>query len=97
MPAPPLRTGYQRSNSDHRHNSFSYDHDENGADFEMPPAKKRNDGSGVGTFKLADEAQMGGLSSLLIATDNGKCTNNNNKFLTDRMEIDEEKDDAKGK
>lgn len=60
---------------------------------------KRSEGSGVGTFKLADEAQMGGLSSLMHgATEmHGKCANNNNKFMANNMEVDEEKDDEKGK
>lgn len=67
----------------------------------MQPLKakyKRNEGSGVGTFKLADEAQMGNLSSLMISSEtNGKCVNNNNKFMANSMDVDEEKDDEKGK
>lgn len=55
-------------------------------------ANKRNDGAGMSTFKFADEAQMGGLSSLMA---NDKCTNNNTKFATNSMEVDEEKDDEK--
>lgn len=58
----------------------------------------------MGTFKLADEAQMGGLNRLMVEADakNGKCaninTNNNNdgKPMTDAMETDEDKDDEKG-
>lgn len=77
--------------------SFSSDHDEHISDFEMrPPSKalkKRNDGTGMSTFKLADEAQMGGLSSLMA---NDKYANNNNKCMADNMEVDEEKDDEKG-
>lgn len=52
---------------------------------------KRNDGTAVSTFKLADEAQMGGLSSLMAEGANGKCANNNNKFMANNMETDEEK------
>lgn len=97
-----MRTGYQRMVSD-RHSSFS--ESDTFSDFDLQPRKpkcKHNEGSGVGTFKLADEAQMGGLSSLMMATDtNGKCANNNNnnnnKFMANNMEIDEEKDDEKGK
>lgn len=48
----------------------------------------------MSTFKFADEAQMGGLSSLMA---NDKCANNNNKCMADSMEVDEEKDDEKGK
>lgn len=61
----------------------------------IKPSIKRNDGTGVSTFKLADEAQMGGLNSLMAtSTDevNGKCANNNNnKFITNNMEVDVEK------
>lgn len=66
----------------------------------MRPAKvpKRTDGSGVSTFKLADEAQMGGLSSLMVAAEaiNGKCANNNNTFMANSMEVNDDKDDDKG-
>lgn len=81
-----------------RHSSFS---DENVADFDLHPTKrpsKHTDGSGVGMFKLADEAQMGGLNRLMIATEgsNGKCSNNNYKFMANSMEAGEERDDDKG-
>ncbi|XP_055326707.1 uncharacterized protein LOC129580386 [Sitodiplosis mosellana] len=97
LPAPPLRTGYQRMASD-RHSSFSEPY--NFSDFDLQPPKikcKRYEGSGVGTFfKLADEAQMGSLSSLMVSSEiNGKCANNNNKFMANNMEVDEEKDDEK--
>lgn len=79
--------------------SFSIDHDEhiNNYEFDMQPAKaanKRHDGSGMSTFKLADEAQMGGLSCLMAGV---KCANNNNSFMANSMEVDEEKDDEKGR
>lgn len=96
LPAPPLRTACPRTTNE-RHNSYLFEHEENGSDFDMRPTKvlKRHEGSGVGTFKLADEAQMGGLSSLMVASEatNGKCANNNNKFMSNSMEIDEQKDD----
>lgn len=95
LPAPPLRTTCPRTTND-RHHSYSFEHEENGSDLDMRPMKvlKRHEGSGVSTFKLADEAQMGGLSSLMVAAEatNGKCANNNNKFMSNSMEIDEQKD-----
>lgn len=41
---------------------------------------------------------MGNLSSLMIGTEitNGKCANNNNEFMANHMEVDGEKEDAKG-
>lgn len=50
-------------------------------------AEKFNENTDVGTFKLADEAQMGGLSSLMTNVDakNGIHTNNNDKFHANNM------------
>lgn len=98
MPAPPLRSIGPRNITD-RHTSFSSDHDENGYDFDAHAAKfsnKLNENAGVGTFKLADEAQMGGLSSLMVASDakKGNCANNNNnKLMVDAMEMDDDMND----
>ncbi|XP_031626644.1 uncharacterized protein LOC116342953 [Contarinia nasturtii] len=97
LPAPPIRTGYQRMCSNDRQSSFS---DENGSECDILSAKipKRHENSTVTTFKLADEAQMGGLSSLMVSNENGngKCANNNDdKFITNNMKIgdgDAEKD-----
>lgn len=67
---------------------------------------KYNESNGVGTFKFADEAQMGGLNRLMADADakNGICANNNNnnnndsKPIMNAMETDEDKDDeCKGK
>lgn len=66
-------------------------------------SNKYNESAGVGTFKLADEAQMGGLNRLMLDADaaNGKCANNNNnndndndiKPMMDTMETDEDKEE----
>lgn len=64
-------------------------------------ADKFNENTDVGTFKLADEAQMGGLSSLMINIDtkNGIHTNNNDKFHANNMSDPDavECHDVKGK
>lgn len=69
-------------------------------EFDLHPTKvgKHIDGSGVGMFKLADEAQMGGLNRLMFATEgsNGKCPNNNYKFMANNMEAGDESHDDKG-
>lgn len=93
-----MRTSSHRIGND-RHNSFSFDHEGNYFDLQATRASyKKCDVSGVSTFKLADEAQMGNLSSLMIGTEitNGKCANNNNEFMANHMEVDGEKEDAKG-
>lgn len=90
MPAPPLRTIYHRVSSNERNGSFS---DENVSDFDILSTKapKHCDtGSAVSTFKLADEAQMGGLSSLMA------ITNNNDKCMANNMQVDDDKDEEKG-
>lgn len=74
-------------NSNERNGSFS---DENVSEFEILSTKapKHCAGSAVSTFKLADEAQMGGLSSLI---------NNNDKFMdNNNMQVDDAKDEEKG-
>lgn len=57
---------------------------------EQNPEKCSSD---VGTFKLADEAHMGGLNSLMVAVDIVRSiTNNNNyKFNADQSTEDEGK------
>lgn len=60
--------------------------------------RKSSVNAGVGTFKLADEAQMGGLNSLMMAADIVRnITNNNYKLNADQStEDDLSKDEVKG-
>lgn len=54
------------------------------------PTAKIADNSNVGVFKLADEAQMGGLSSLMIS--DAKQENNNDQYhANNNMDVCENK------
>lgn len=68
--------GYTRSTSEsdgrERLSSFS-----SSASLPVMPAASNTDNSNVGVFKFADEAQMGGLSSLMT---NPKHENNNDRY-----------------
>lgn len=61
-------------------------------------SEKSSAESDVGTFKLADETQMGGLNSLMIAVDIARnITNNNYKMTIEQSTTEDElKDDDKG-
>lgn len=78
LPAPPLRTlptQVSKSNGSERSDSFSDPYD-----FDIEPLPRKRSTSEakpiMGGFKLADEAQMGGLSSLMKAAEviNGKMS-----------------------
>lgn len=94
LPAPPLRTLSTRPGNAERppfNYSYGYDadifindsiHRTNG---NTPPKEelltigtKSNRGPNVGIFKLADEAQMGGLNSLMASYDSKSPSGNNN-------------------
>lgn len=94
LPAPPLRTLSTRpSNTDRPafNYSYGYDADSFTADSihrtngnvqikdDLPAmVPKPNRGPNVGIFKLADEAQMGGLNSLMASYDSKAHSGNNN-------------------
>lgn len=83
LPAPPLRTLNTRPGNADRpsylNESFdsAYRSDDNQyRDSRADDLKRKARPSNVGIFKLADEAQMGGLSSLMVSF-KPKSTNNN--------------------
>lgn len=94
LPAPPLRTLSTRPGNTDRppfNYAFAYDaafitndsmHRTNGSipiNEDTPTiATKSNRGPNVGIFKLADEAQMGGLNSLMASYDSKSPSGNNN-------------------
>lgn len=95
LPAPPLRasstTTRPHSNDEYSPESDSHDDgvfnhkspsSDNHVEIEMvsKPKIRKISKSNVGVFKLADEAQMGGLNSLMAAVETvsarSNCTNN---------------------
>lgn len=96
LPAPPLRTlptQSSRSTGSERSDSLSDPYD-----YDIEPLPNKNTtqtNSNMGMFKLADEAQMGGLSSLMRAVEviSGKTSsektneNQNQKDINQSMYI----------
>lgn len=89
LPAPPLRSvAYNRSNSGN--DSSDCDAFNRTTDIVGEQNPEKCSSNDVGTFKLADEAHMGGLNSLMVAADIVRSiTNNNYKLNADQSTEDE--------
>lgn len=107
LPAPPLRLATVRSNSECEIRNGSQ-HGENASptspkalnDFGQTDTGNRLQNENRNLFKLADETQMGGLNSLMMAAEmvNGKHINNNDKYhdnnMTSDLEVTAEEDNG---